>query len=57
MELLRKLSLLNKVVIAKVEGQVLAGGVGLCVACDFVMLRRAASLAYLKSFGAYFRPW
>lgn len=35
MELLRKLSLLNKVVIAKVEGQVLAGGVGLCVACDF----------------------
>ncbi len=35
MELLRKISLMNKVVIAKVEGQVLAGGVGICAACDF----------------------
>lgn len=43
MAILRKLSTIDKIVIARVEGRVAAGGVGLVAASDFVIANRSAS--------------
>jgi polyketide biosynthesis enoyl-CoA hydratase PksH len=43
MALLRRLSTLDKIVIARIEGRATAGGVGIVAASDFVIANRSAS--------------
>ena len=53
MRLLKKISSIDKMVIGKVDGKVLAGGMGIVAACDIVLQPQDHNLDYRKQCGVY----
>lgn len=49
---MKRIGELSKMVIAKVDGQVLAGGVGLMAACDYVVASPRSTFALPERSGA-----